>query len=69
MSFAQQTTSLAKARNSLQESLNSLAQGNDMIPDQLGQKSVMNRIIEHRNFQNQVKNKLRKVLFEADKGK
>ena len=58
----------SKGRNTVQGNYKSLEMGQRM-PDQSRQTQLIKELIELRAVQNNVKNKLRKVLFSADTGK
>lgn len=58
----------SKGRNTVQGNYKSLEMGPRM-PDQSRQTQLIKELIELRAVQNNVKNKLRKVLFSADTGK
>jgi len=59
-------TSIA-GRNTMQGSYKTI--GNELLPDQTQHNLFLKELIEVRAAQNNVKNKLRKVLFNADTGK
>ena len=57
------------ARNKVQTGFFSADKRGHKMPDQTQHGELLKELVELRSTQNAIKNKLRKVLFNADKGK